>query len=556
MNIAAFEHVPVLSFRQPIARNAIRFRLLTARNDIERCSLVCWKRSDPLHRTEWPLQIRTQDQTRAEWTVEVAFPEEAHYIKYFFRLTGLSGEERFYCEHGVSDTEPATGFFELLQVNPADVIAPPEWAMGTVYYQIFPERFARSGYTVPSHTLVPWDATPTRENYLGGDLEGIRQKLPYLQELGVDCLYLTPVFAGDFNHKYATTDYFAIDPDFGTEEELATLVRQAHERGMRVLLDGVFNHTGIHFAPFADLMANGPRSRFRDWFYPKRYPITVDAACYECVGDYPFMPRLNTANPQVQAFILSVMRYWLERAGIDGWRLDVADELDPGCVRYLRRQLRAEFPEALLLGETWGDATRMLCENDQFDTVMNYLFRDAMMDYFAHGAIDEEQLDARLGHMLMKYPQETALCLYNCLSSHDTARFLTEAGGECWRLKLAVAFQMLFPGSPAVYYGEEIGMQGENDPGCRAGMTWDRMDEELLTWTRRWIRFRREHEVIRKGKYRTLLADRQKGLFVFERASQEERIVAVFNRSAQPQDFAAAGGTVTVPAHAVEIIIS
>lgn len=176
---------------------------------------------------------------------------------------------------------------------------------------------------------------------------------------------------------------------------------------------------------------------------------------------------------------------------------------------------------------------------------MNYLFRDAMMDYFAHGAIDEEQLDARLGHMLMKYPQETALCLYNCLSSHDTARFLTEAGGECWRLKLAVAFQMLFPGSPAVYYGEEIGMQGENDPGCRAGMTWDRMDEELLTWTRRWIRFRREHEVIRKGKYRTLLADRQKGLFVFERASQEEHIVAVFNRSAQPQDFAAAGGTVT-----------
>ena len=365
MNIAAIEHVPVLLFRQPIARNTIRFRLLTARNDIERCSLVCWKRSEPLHRTEWPLQIRTQDQAHAEWTAEVTFPEEAHYIKYFFRLTGLSGEERFYCEHGVSDGEPASGFFELLQVNTGDVIAPPEWAMGAVYYQIFPERFVRSGTTAHSHPLDPWNAPPTRENYLGGDLTGICQKLPYLEELGVDCLYLTPVFAGDFNHKYATTDYFAIDPDFGTEEELATLVRQAHERGMRVLLDGVFNHTGIHFAPFADLMANGPRSRFRDWFYPKRYPITVDAACYECVGDYPFMPRLNTANPQVQAFILSVMRYWINRTGIDGWRLDVADELDPGCVRYLRRQLRAEYPDALLLGETWGDATRMLCENDQ-----------------------------------------------------------------------------------------------------------------------------------------------------------------------------------------------
>ena len=197
----------------------------------------------------------------------------------------------------------------------------------------------------------------------------------------------------------------------------------------------------------------------------------------------------------------------------------------------------------------------MLCENDQFDTVMNYLFRDAMVDYFAHETINEEQLDGRLGHMLMKYPPETARCLYNCLSSHDTARFLTEAGGDRWRLKLAIAFQMLFPGSPAVYYGEEIGMQGENDPGCRAGMAWDHMDEELLAWTRRWIRFRHDHPSVREGAYRTLLADNRKGLFAFERPAPDEHVTAVFNRSGQPQDFAAAGGTVTVPAHAVEIII-
>lgn len=555
MNMAAIEHIPTLLFRQPIARNAVRFRLLTAREDIARCSLVCWKRSDLSSRAEYPMRAQAQDQTRTEWTAEVAFPEEAHYIKYFFCLTDLSGDERFYCEQGILQQEPVSGFFELLQVNLSDVIAPPEWAAGTVYYQIFPERFARGAATIRSHPLEAWDARPTRENYLGGDLTGICQKLSYLQELGVECLYLTPVFAGDFNHKYATTDYFAIDPDFGTEQDLVELVRQAHKRGIRVLLDGVFNHTGVHFAPFEDLMANGPRSRFRDWFYPKRYPISIDPACYECVGDYPYMPRLNTANPQVQAFILAVMRYWLIHAGIDGWRLDVADELDPGCVRYLRRQLRAEFPDALLLGETWGDATRMLCENDQFDTVMNYLFRDAMVDYFAHETINEEQLDGRLGHMLMKYPPETARCLYNCLSSHDTARFLTEAGGDRWRLKLAIAFQMLFPGSPAVYYGEEIGMQGENDPGCRAGMAWDHMDEELLAWTRRWIRFRHDHPSVREGAYRTLLADNRKGLFAFERTAPDEHVTAVFNRSGQPQDFAAAGGTVTVPAHAVEIII-
>ena len=418
MNAAAIRHDAVLSFRQPLARNTIRFRILTASEDIAQCSIVCWKRSVPDKRFTFSLQIRAQDGQNAEWVVETVFPEEAHYIKYFFRLKDKEGGVGFYSERGFTEEEPSAGFFELLQVNQADVAAPPEWAVGAVYYQIFPERFARGDYLPKSHPLEKWDAEPTRENYLGGDLAGIRQKLPYLQRLGVDCLYLNPIFQGDFNHKYATTDYFAIDPDFGTEEELKVLVEDAHARGLRILLDGVFNHTGIHFAPFRDLLENGERSRFCDWFYPKRYPIAVEAACYECVGDYPYMPRLNTANHQVQGFILSVMRYWIRRAGIDGWRLDVADELDAGCVRYLRRQLRAEYPQALLLGETWGDAARMLNENDQFDTVMNYLFRDAMADYFARGAISEPELDHRLQRMLMKYPQETTLRLYNLSLIH------------------------------------------------------------------------------------------------------------------------------------------
>jgi len=555
MNAAAIRHDSVLLFRQPIARNIVRFRILTASEDITQCSIVCWKRTTPEKRFTFSLKIRAQDGQSDEWVVETVFPEEAHYIKYFFHLKDREGGEGFYSERGFTREEPFQGFFELLQVNAADVIAPPEWAMGAVYYQIFPERFARGDYLPKSHALENWNAEPTRENYLGGDLAGIRKRLPYLQRLGVDCLYLTPVFEGDFNHKYATTDYFAIDPDFGTEAELKALVEDAHARGLRILLDGVFNHTGVRFAPFRDLLENGERSRFRDWFYPKRYPIAIDAACYECVGDYPYMPRLNTANRQVQGFILAVMRYWIRRVGIDGWRLDVADELDADCVRYLRRELRAEYPQALLLGETWGDAARMLNENDQFDTVMNYLFRDAMADYFARGAIDARELDRRLQRLLMKYPQETTLCLYNCLSSHDTARFLTEAGGEGWRLRLAIAFQMLFPGSPAVYYGEEIGMTGGNDPGCRAGMQWERQDQELLQWVTELIRLRHAHEAIRLGAYRTLLCDSQRQLFVFERAYQNDRVIAAFNTGGESQDFAAAGGSIPVPARAVKIII-
>ena len=323
-----------------------------------------------------------------------------------------------------------------------------------------------------------------------------------------------------------------------------------------MILDGVFNHAGVHFAPFADVLNHGENSLYRDWFYIKRFPVTVDAACYECVGDYPYMPRLRTANPDVRAYILRVMLYWLKTAGIDGWRLDVADELDTGSVRYWREQIRAEYPNAVLLGETWGDASRMVCEGDQFDCAMNYLFRDAMVDFFATERIDAAQLGMRLSHMLMKYPDEVNHRMYNCLGSHDTARFWTEAGGDIGKLRLAIAFQMLFPGSPAVYYGDELGMLGENDPGCRGGMAWEQGNEALLKWTRELIALRKSSAAVREGAYRTIDTGLHSDVFAFERCLGSERVIAVFNRGSKPitLDFADAGGTVTLPPQSVKII--
>lgn len=558
MNLAAIAHGVGLPFRQPVARNRIKFRLLAADGDLTACRIVLWKRSEPYpdSRRALPMCARYRDGVKAEWTVEAAFPEEARYVKYFFRLEDAGGRILYFREHGFSETEPESGFFEVLQAFECDLPQAPDWSRGAVYYQIFPERFAVGNPSKSLHDYARWDAQPTRENFLGGDLEGIRQKLPYLASLGAECLYLTPVFAADFNHKYAARDYFRVDPDFGTNGELAALVSQAHARGIRVLLDGVFNHCGVHFAPFQDLMKNGEASPFRDWFYVKRWPIEVDPACYECVGDYPYMPRLRTPNPEVREFILKAMLYWLDEAGIDGWRLDVADEIDVSTLRYLREGVKARHPEALLLGETWGDAGRLVSEGGALDAAMNYLFRDAMVDYFAKGAIDEAQLDGRLQRMLMKYPDDVNLRMYNCLGSHDTARFLTESGGEAWRLKLAVAFQMLFPGSPAVYYGDEIGMAGANDPLCRAGMAWERADEGLLDWTRRWIALRKRSRAVRLGSYKTLLADPEKGLFAFERVYEGERLAAAFNRggAAQTLDFAGTAGTASVPPRSVKII--
>lgn len=525
--------------------------LEAAAGDLLACKLVWWKRSLPDEQHRASLSRGLSNGAVEQWQAEVCFPEEIHYIKYAFCLTDNEGKQAWFNSYGMSDGFNPSGSFELLQVNATDVLSVPDWAKGCIFYQIFPERFHKTGPACDG--LDPWDAAPTRENFLGGNLRGIFEKLPWLSELGVECLYLNPIFEGDYNHKYATTDYLRIDPAFGTEADLIELVEKAHSLGIRVILDGVFNHCGIHFPPFVDLLENGEASRFRDWFYPKKYPVEIDAKCYECVGDYPYMPRLNGESPEVRDYVEKVLLYWLERAHIDGWRFDVADELDRHAVTRWREAVKRAFPDALLLCETWGDASRLLGP-DGFDSAMNYLFRDAMVDFFAHSAMDAKALKARLDGMLMRYPREIDHAQYNLIGSHDTARFLTEAKGEKWRLKLTMAFQMLFPGAPAVYYGDEIGMTGENDPGCRGGMAWKQQDTELLQWQKDMIALRKRHPAVRLGYYHVLAA--KGGLFAFERKLSDDRVAAFFNASDVPEqlDFAETGETVHIPPRSVKII--
>ena len=527
--------------------------LEAAAGDLLSCDLIWWKRTEPNRRSRVPLEPGRDDGCRQHWQAEVAFAEETHYIKYGFQVTDTAGRRKWLCAYGLMEEAGEPGSFELLQVNQTDVLRAPDWAGGCIYYQIFPERYDRVGKS--ERQTAPWNAAPTRENYLGGDLRGIIGRLDYLSGLGVECLYLNPVFEGDYNHKYATTDYFRIDPIFGTEADLRELVEKAHARGIRILLDGVFNHVGIHFPPFQDLIEKGGASRYRDWFYPKRCPMEISADCYECVGDYPYMPRLNGANPEVRAYVERVLLYWLERAKTDGWRFDVADELDRHAVTGWREAVKRRYPDALMLGETWGDASRLLGP-DGFDSAMNYLFRDATVDFFAHGAIDAQGLRTRLEGMLMRYPDEINAVMYNLIGSHDTARFLTEAGGEKWRLRLAMAFQMLFPGSPAIYYGDEIGMEGENDPGCRGGMAWDRQDAGLLAWEKEMIALRKRHPALRRGSYRALTA--KEHVFGFVRELGDDRVASFFNRgdASATVDFTEAGEPVHIPPRSVKIIES
>ncbi len=536
MNLEAINHRGTREFIYPTARDQLVFRLSAAKADLASCRLLYWKRSDP-----YPESVQShflipvyRDALHDDFRATVFFSEPVHYIKYYFELTDQTGNIFFCTDDGISKEKPDTGFFEFLYANEEDSLRVPAWAKGIVFYQIFPDRFCRTGSGKSDCAYVPWDSIPDHDHYFGGDLRGIIEKLDYLNELGIDCIYLTPIFKAEFNHKYATTDYYSVDPGFGTMADLCELVAKAHSYGIRVILDGVFNHVGRSFPPFADLLANGENSRYRDWFFYSSLPLSMSPLNYECVGDYAYMPKLRTSHPDVRDMILDVMFYWIEKAGIDGWRLDVADEVERTTWQIARSALKQKYPDVLLLGETWTDAFGLVGSGDQMDSAMNYLFRGAVIDWIAKGKISPTLFDSRINRMLSKYSDETNAVMYNLIGSHDTARFLYEAGGDKRKLYAAIAFQMTFCGSPAVYYGEEVGMSGGNDPDCRAGMLWDeaQQDRSLLAWYKTLIQLRRDHPVFRFGTFRSVLCDDGKNSYGFIRQFNGETVYVVINLGA------------------------
>lgn len=527
-------HKNTLDYVYVKARNKLVMRLETANHSFKKCRLIYWARteSDSSKRQFKEMELRYRDNMLDYYFVEVEFSKTARYTKYFFELTDMAGECYYYTEYDFSKAYPTEGYFEYLYANPGDVIQVPEWSKGQVYYQIFPERFRNGDPSNDPKDCVTWGAEPTRENYMGGDLKGILQKLDYIKSLGTDCIYLNPIFQGDFNHKYATTDYYQVDESFGTKEDLRELVRECHNRGMKVILDGVFNHCGTSFEPFRDVIEHQENSEYKDWFHITGFPAKITHRDYECVGAYKWMPKLCTSNQKVCRFILDVMEHWIIYAGIDGWRLDVADEVDPHVWRTARVYLKEKYPELLLLGETWGFGRRMLA-GDQMDSVMNYVFRDAMLDFIAYKKINAVQFDERIQHMLAGYYEDYNHTMYNLLDSHDTPRFKYSCGEDKNRLKLAVALQFLLPGAPAIYYGDEIGLTGDNDPDCRRAMLWeeDQQDQELLEWYRRLSEIRHLEPAIRKGSFETIAADADNNIYGFERIYKDVHMKVFANNS-------------------------
>ena len=402
----------------------------------------------------------------------------------------------------------------------------PDWVKDAIFYQIFPDRFAKSEAVPKPSNLEPWDSPPTFYGFKGGDLMGVVEHLDYLEELGITAIYFNPIFQSTANHRYHTYDYYRVDPLLGGDEAFHRLLDEAHRRGIRVILDGVFNHASRGFFQFNHILENGPASPYLDWFRIKGFPLNAYSGQpnYESWAGLPALPEFNTGNPQVREFIFGVARYWIKQ-GADGWRLDVPLCIDDDSFwREFRRTVKAANPEAYIVGEVWQDASRWL-QGDQFDAVMNYLFTQACIGFLVGERLDGElvagmgyapipPLDApafaqRMEELLTLYPREATLAQLNLLDSHDTSRFLTLAGGDVSLLKLAVLLQMTYPGAPCIYYGDEIGLEGGRDPDSRRAMPWDesQWDTDLLAHYKQLIAIRKAHPALRRGEYVSLQAE-------------------------------------------------
>lgn len=426
----------------------------------------------------------------------------------------------------------------------------PEWVKDAVFYQIFPDRFAKSGAVPKPANLEGWEKAPTTAGYKGGDLLGIAEQIAYLADLGINAIYLNPIFASAANHRYHTHDYFQIDPILGGNAALRKLLDVAHSNGIRVVLDGVFNHASRGFYQFNHALENGVHSPYLDWFHFGEFPVNAygpGKPNYQAWWDLPALPKFNTKTQAVREFLWDVGRYWLE-FGIDGWRLDVPNEIDDDEFwREFRRQVKKVNPQAYICGEIWVDAQRWL-QGDQFDSVMNYLFTRACLGFFSH-EIDQQIIESGYGHinfgmrapefgktiqdLLKLYPEEITRAQLNLLDSHDTARFLSITKKDEAALRMATLFQMSYPGAPCIYYGDEVGMEGGRDPDCRRAFIWDKncWNGKLRDFFKRAIEMRHDHVALRRGTFDQFYAEG--GLYVFGRSCDDERLIVALNTDMQ-----------------------
>lgn len=545
MELTAIYHRPESEYAYLYKRGQVHIRIRTKKEDIEKILLHY---GDPFvflenayEDTKEMVKV-TSDALFDYWQVAVSV--DFGRLQYLFELRDKEGQSILYGDKGFADNSPENlalegNGFKLPYIHEIDGCQVPDWVSKTIWYQIFPERFANGNAELSPEGALDWDSaiTPKSTDFFGGDLQGIIYHLDYLQELGITGLYLCPIFESPSNHKYNTTDYFEIDRHFGDKESFRQLVEQAHLRGMKVMLDAVFNHMGDQSAQWQDVLKHGEKSAYKDWFHIQEFPVTNDKLVnpkelpYHTFAFASYMPKLNTANPEVKDYLLSVATYWIEHFDIDAWRLDVANEVDHQFWRDFRKAVLAKKPDLYILGEVWHTSQPWL-NGDEFHAVMNYPLSDSIKDYFLSRCKKTSQFIAEMNCQSMYYKQQISEVMFNLLDSHDTERILATAKGDIQLVKSALAFLFLQRGTPCIYYGTELELGGGMDPDCRRVMPWDRVsnDNDMLNFMKNLIQLRKDVVgIIQHGKF--TLEEIAPDVLALEWEDDHQTIRAVFNQS-------------------------
>ena len=508
IELTALFHRPDSEYAYLYKKNVVHLRFRTKRNDVQSIRV---HHGDPFifyqqgYQYQTEMEIVASDQLFDYWQVEVG--ADFARLQYLFELTGYDGKQILFGDVGPLDATSNNisqfmNGFKLPYLHEADRCQVPSWVSETIWYQIFPERFARGKKNTNKQEYRDWnpDLAPTTSDFFGGDLAGITEHLDYLQDLGITGLYLCPIFIAPSNHKYDTSDYYQIDPQFGTTDDLKELIKEAHKRGIKVMLDAVFNHIGYQSKQWQDVLKNGEQSVYRDWFHIDRFPLVEvhdgkENLHYETFAFHGEMPKLNTSNSEVRNYLLGVARYWIEECDIDAWRLDVANEIDHQFWKEFRKTVLSVKPDLFILGEIWHSAQSWLV-GDEYHSVMNYPLANAIKTFFLKGEQTCDEFLASLNSQRFTYRQQSREVLFNLLDSHDTERILTTANGNTDAVKSALVALFFQVGSPCIYYGTEVGMIGGEDPDCRRVMPWkeEQQDKELQAFVKEMIHLRKSYQ--------------------------------------------------------------
>ena len=474
----AILHIPLSQYAFANSERNLTIRIRVAKDNLTDCVLWYGDRvqpGDPIVFTAVYMKKILSDMHFDYYDATFETPYDR--VCYYFELKDPE-ETRFYYADICAKYLPVerSEFYQYPFIRREEICEEPKWFREAIVYNIFPDSFA-SGHReiVGQGKEMEWQNGIRLKSRLGGTIQGIRENLDYIQKLGFNCIYLNPVFTAGEYHKYDLLDYFHVSPNMGTDEEFRELVQDIHNRGMHIVIDGVFNHCSWYFPQFSDVVEKGESSEYANWFYRLQFPVIRPATeeekpTYSCFAYERKMPKLNSSNPEERAYFMEVCRYWIREFKVDGWRLDVANEVSHRFCKELHARVKEINPDIYILGEIWHNALPWL-RGDEFDAVMNYPLGQSIKDFWIDKSLTNEDFEYTINRCYTSYMQQTNDVLFNLLDSHDTKRLRSDVKNlDEYFAQIAVLFAM--PGSPCIYYGTEIAMEGSYDPDCRRCMPW------------------------------------------------------------------------------------